>query len=292
MAMAARVGSASWLRWCTLFAGAPVVATLLVALFVISAILAPWISPHAPSEQNFLAALNPPVWAEGGSWDNILGGDNLGRDILSRVLYGCRLSLIIAIFAIVMAGTVGVLLGLVSGYVGGALDSLIMRVVDAFLAMPFILMALGFVAALGTGVVNIIIVMAITNWARYARLVRSEVLSIKERDYVALARVAGQPRWRIGLKHILPNVTNSIIVLATLDLGRVIILESSLSFLGLGVQPPEISWGLMLADGRSYMTVAWWLTVMPGLAILFSVLSLNVFGDWLRDRLDPRQQER
>ena len=269
--------------------GAPILATGLVAMFVLAAILAPIIAPWDPAEQNFLASLSPPVWIDEGTWSNLLGGDNLGRDILSRLIYGARVSLIIALFAIALAGSIGVILGLIAGYAGGALDSLIMRVVDAFLAMPFILMALGFVAALGPSVTNIILVMGITNWARYARLVRGEVLSVKGRDYVALARIAGQPRWRIGLRHILPNVANSIIVLATLDLGRVIILESSLSFLGLGVQPPEVSWGLMLADGRAYMTVAWWLTVMPGLAILLAVLSLNIFGDWLRDRLDPRQ---
>ena len=269
--------------------GAPILATGLVAMFVLAAILAPIIAPYDPAEQNFLASLSPPVWIDEGTWSNLLGGDNLGRDILSRLIYGARVSLIIALFAIALAGSIGVILGLIAGYAGGALDSLIMRVVDAFLAMPFILMALGFVAALGPSVTNIILVMGITNWARYARLVRGEVLSVKGRDYVALARIAGQPRWRIGLRHILPNVANSIIVLATLDLGRVIILESSLSFLGLGVQPPEVSWGLMLADGRAYMTVAWWLTVMPGLAIPLAVLSLNIFGDWLRDRLDPRQ---
>lgn len=269
--------------------GAPILATGLVAMFVLAAILAPVIAPHDPAEQNFLASLSPPAWIDEGTWSNLLGGDNLGRDILSRLIYGARVSLIIALFAIALAGSIGVILGLIAGYAGGALDSLIMRVVDAFLAMPFILMALGFVAALGPSVTNIILVMGITNWARYARLVRGEVLSVKGRDYVALARIAGQPRWRIGVRHILPNVANSIIVLATLDLGRVIILESSLSFLGLGVQPPDVSWGLMLADGRAYMTVAWWLTVMPGLAILLAVLSLNIFGDWLRDRLDPRQ---
>ncbi|MBC4018520.1 ABC transporter permease [Siccirubricoccus deserti] len=269
--------------------GAPVLATILVALFVGAAVLAPWIVPHNPADQNFLVSLAPPFWQEDGSLSYPLGSDNLGRDILSRIIYGARLSLIISVFAIALAGSVGVLLGLIAGYVGGAIDSLIMRIVDAFLALPFILMALGFVAALGPSVTNIIIVMGITNWARYARLVRGEVLSIKSRDFVALARVAGQPRWRIGIRHILPNVTNSIIVLATLDLGRVIILESSLSFLGLGVQPPDISWGLMLSDGRAYMTVAWWLTIMPGLAILLAVLSLNIFGDWMRDRLDPRQ---
>ena len=270
--------------------GLPVGSALIAFLFLVAALFAPWIAPHDPNEASFLVALNPPFWAENGDLAYALGADQLGRDILSRLIYGAQLSLLVSFFAIAIAGAVGILLGIAAGYAGGAIDSLIMRIVDAFLAMPFILMALGFVAALGTGVGNIIIVMAITNWARYARLVRGEVLSVKQRDHVALARVAGLPRWRIALRHILPNVANSIIILATLDLGRVIILEASLSFLGLGVQPPDISWGLMLADGRSYMTVAWWLTVMPGLAILFTVLSLNILGDWLRDRLDPRQQ--
>jgi peptide/nickel transport system permease protein len=269
--------------------GVPIFASFLVGMFLVAALFAPWVAPHDPNQANFLFALVPPAWEEGGSLGYLLGGDNLGRDVFSRLIHGAQLSLIVSFFAIVFAGGIGVFLGLIAGYIGGALDSLIMRIVDAFLAMPFILMALGFVAALGTSVTNIVIVMAITNWARYARLVRGEVLSVRARDYVALARVAGQPRWRIGVRHILPNVANSIIVLATLDLGRVIILEASLSFLGLGVQPPNISWGLMLADGRSYMSVAWWMTVMPGVAILLTVLSLNIFGDWLRDRLDPRQ---
>ncbi len=272
------------------FKGLPLAAAAMVAIFLVAALLAPWLAPHDPAEASFLHSLTPPVWQAEGMAAYPLGTDNLGRDILSRLIYGAQLSLLISFFAIAIAGAVGIILGLTSGYAGGAIDSLIMRVVDAFLAMPFILMALGFVAALGTSITNIIIVMAITNWARYARLVRGEVLSVKHRDFVALARVAGQPRWRIAVKHVLPNIANSIIILATLDLGRVIILESSLSFLGLGVQPPAISWGLMLADGRTYMTVAWWITVMPGLAILFTVLSLNVTGDWLRDRLDPRQQ--
>jgi len=270
--------------------GLPLLATGFVALFLIAAIFAPWVSPYDPAEANFLASLDPPFWQEKGTLAHLLGCDQLGRDILARVIHGARLSLTVSIFAIGLAGAVGIVLGIAAGYVGGILDALIMRLVDAFLALPFILMALGFVAALGTSLTNIIIVMAITNWARYARLVRGEVLTVKQRDFVALARVAGQPRWRIAWKHILPNVMNSIIVLATLDVGRVIILEASLSFLGLGMQPPEVSWGLMLADGRAYMTTAWWLTTIPGLAILLTVLSVNVLGDWLRDRLDPRQQ--
>lgn len=269
--------------------GIPVFSALVVLVLITSAVLAPWIAPHDPGFQNFIVSLQPPVWQTDGAWSHVLGTDNLGRDILSRLIWGARLSLTIAMFAILLAGSIGIILGLLAGYAGGFVDSLIMRIVDAFLAMPFILMALAIVAALGPNTVNIIIVMAITNWPRYARLVRGEVLSIKHSDFVLLARVAGLPAWKIALKHVLPNITNSILVLATLDIGRVIILESSLSFLGVGIQPPDVSWGLMLSDGRSYMGVAWWLTVMAGVAILISVLCVNVLGDWLRDKLDPRQ---
>ena len=269
--------------------GIPVFSALVVLALVLAAVFAPWVAPHDPGFQNFIVSLQAPVWQDGGSWAHPLGTDNLGRDILSRLIYGARLSLTIALFAILLAGTIGIALGLLAGYAGGIVDGFIMRVVDAFLAMPFILMALAIVAALGPSTVNIVVIMAITNWPRYARLVRGEVLSLKQTDFVLLARVAGLPAWKIALKHVLPNITNSILVLATLDIGRVIILESSLSFLGVGIQPPDVSWGLMLSDGRSYMGVAWWMTVMAGLAILISVLCVNVLGDWLRDRFDPRQ---
>lgn len=271
--------------------GIPVFSALVVLLLIASAVFAPWVAPHDPGYQNFIVSLQPPVWQAEGTWSHMLGTDNLGRDILSRLIWGARLSLTIAMFAILLAGVVGIMVGLLAGYAGGLVDSLLMRIVDAFLAMPFILMALAIVAALGPNTTNIIIIMAVTNWPRYARLVRGEVLSLKHTDFVLLARVAGLPAWKIAIKHVLPNITNSILVLATLDIGRVIILESSLSFLGVGIQPPDVSWGLMLSDGRSYMGVAWWLTVMAGVAILISVLCVNVLGDWLRDRLDPRQDQ-
>jgi peptide/nickel transport system permease protein len=223
-----------------------------------------------------------------GMVNHLLGTDQLGRDSLSRLIAGARISLITATAAIVVAGSLGVLLGLIAGYFGGLPDMTIMRIVDAFLALPFILMALALVAALGAGLGNIVLVMILTNWARYARLVRSEVLSIKERDFVTLARIAGVSRLRIAWRHVLPNAINSVAVLAVLDFGRAIILESSLSFLGLGIQPPDVSWGSMLADGKSEMQFAWWLAVWPGLAILIAVLSFNTVGEWLKGRLDPR----
>jgi peptide/nickel transport system permease protein len=220
----------------------------------------------------------------------LLGSDQLGRDILSRLIAGAQISLLCAGAAIFVAGIGGTFIGLLAGYMGGAVGAVIMRVVDAFLALPFILMALAFVAALGPGLGNIILVLIFTNWARYARIVQSEVITIKERDYVTLARLAGVSPFRIALRHVLPNAMHSVAVLAVLDSGRVIILESSLSFLGLGIQPPNVSWGLMLADGREYMHHAGWMTTLPGLTIVIAVLTFNTIGEWLKEHFDPRSQ--
>lgn len=216
------------------------------------------------------------------------GTDQLGRDILTRMLHGSQLSLVLAAISVAGAGAIGVALGVIAGYSRGFLSALILRIVDAFLALPFFLVAMAFVAALGVSTTNIIIVMALTTWPAFTRIVRAEALRVRESDYVALAKVAGTPPWRVAVEHILPNVVNGVIVMATIDFGRVVLLESGLSFLGLGVQPPSVSWGLLLADGKQFITFAWWLTVMPGLALLLTVLSFNMLGDWLRDRLDPR----
>jgi peptide/nickel transport system permease protein len=266
----------------------PLVALAFCALMIIAAVGGEAIAPYAAAEPDFGANLLPPVWMDDGVAAHLLGTDQLGRDVLSRLIAGARLSLLVASAAVVFAGSIGVLLGLIAGYFGGLWDTLIMRLVDAFLALPFILMALALVSALGTGPTNIVLVMIITNWARYARLVRSEVISIRERDFVILARIAGVGRLRIALRHVLPNALSSVAVLAILDVGRAIILESSLSFLGLGIQPPGISWGAMLADGKTEMQFAWWLTVWPGLTILATVLAFNTVGEWLKARLDPR----
>jgi peptide/nickel transport system permease protein len=266
----------------------PIVACMVCLAFLIAAIFGELIAPYGIADPDFAATLTPPFWMQDGSAAHILGTDQLGRDILSRLIGGARISLITATSAIVFAGAIGIFLGLVAGFFGGLLEAIIMRVVDAFLALPFILMALALVAALGSGLENIVLVMILTNWARYARLVHSETLSIKERDFVTLARIAGVSPMRIALRHVLPNAINSVSVLAILDFGRAIILESSLSFLGLGIQPPDVSWGSMLADGKSEMQFAWWLTVWPGLAILIAVLSFNALGEWLKGELDPR----
>lgn len=270
--------------------GMPVLATFCCGLLAIAAVFGGWLAPYAKDAIDMAGSLLPPAWQEGGSAAHLLGTDQLGRDVLSRLIAGARVSLATAAAATLLGGVIGVMVGLVAGYLGGLIETIAMRIVDAFLALPFILMALALVATLGSGFGNIIAVMVITNWARYARLVRSEVISIKGRDFVTLARIAGVPPARIMLRHVLPNALNSVVVLAILDVGRAIILESSLSFLGVGIQPPDVSWGLMLADGRTFLGFAWWLTTLPGTAIVLAVLCFNALGSWLRQRFDPRSQ--
>jgi peptide/nickel transport system permease protein len=221
----------------------PVLTCACCALLVVAAIFGNWLAPYSKEAVSLGASLLPPAWESGGTMAHLLGTDQLGRDILSRLIAGARISLATAAAATLVSGAFGVLVGLVAGYVGGIVESIAMRIVDAFLALPFILLALALVATLGTGFGNIIMVMVIANWARYARLVRSEVLSVKQRDFVTLARIAGVRPFVIMLRHVLPNVLNSVVVLAILDVGRAIILESSLSFLGVGIQPPDVSWG-------------------------------------------------
>ena len=268
----------------------PMLAFLFALLLIVAALAGDSISPYAKDQIDTAASLLPPFWFPEGSTAHLLGTDQLGRDLLSRLISGARISLMTGAAAIFVAGSIGVFLGLISGYRGGLVGAAIMRLVDAFLALPFILLALALISALGSGVGNIILVMILTNWPRYARLVRSEVISIKERDFVTLARIAGVGPTRIALVHILPNAMNSIAVLAVLDIGRAIILEASLSFLGLGIQPPDVSWGLMLADGKTLMSFAWWLMAFPGLTIVLTVMSFNAIGDWLKLRFDPRGQ--
>ena len=265
-----------------LIGGAIVLAIIGCALF------APWLAPNDPEEQNLISALLPPAWVDGGESQFPLGTDSLGRCLLSRLFFGARVAIYVAVVAAFGAMLLGGVLAQIAGYFGGVTGALLNRLTEAFLALPFILMALALVSALGPGLWNIIIVMILTNWARYARLVRSEVISIKERDFVMLARIAGVSRVMIALRHVLPNAFNSVAILAVLDVGRAMMLESALSFLGLGVQPPSVSWGVMLADAKSFMGFAWWLALFPGLVIFLSVLSFSALGDWLQSRLDPR----
>ena len=265
-----------------------VAAALLTFLLVIPAVLAPVVAPYDPLKGSLAKRLMPPVWQEGGTMDHPLGTDKLGRDILSRLIYGARVSLIVSLVAIFVGGIAGTALGLVSGYFGGWVDAVLMRLVDISLSLPTILLALVLVAAVGPSFGTVIGVLVVLLWARYARMVRGETLSIKERDFIARARVAGASHTRIMARYILPNVVNSLIVLATLQVGYVILLESALSFLGAGLPRPTPAWGLMIADGRELIVTAWWVSMFPGLAIMLTVLALNLLGDWLRDHLDPK----
>ena len=262
--------------------------SILTVLLVVPAVFATQIAPYDPLKGSLAKRLKPPAWQEGGSIEHPLGTDKLGRDILSRLIHGARVSLLVSMIAIFVGGIVGTVLGLMSGYFGGKVDALIMRLVDISLSLPTILLALVLVAAVGPSFGTVITVLIVLLWARYARLVRGETLSIRERDFIARARVAGASHARIMGKYIFPNVINSLVVLATLQVGYVILLESALSFLGAGLPRPMPAWGLMIADGRELIVTAWWVSMFPGLAIMLTVLALNLLGDWLRDHLDPK----
>ena len=260
---------------------------VILAVVVAAGLLAPWVAPHGYDDQDLVFALQPPVWA-GGTWSNALGTDPLGRDVLSRVIYGARTSLLLGLAAVLVASVVGVALGLVSGYVGGRVDAVIMSVVEVQLSLPYLLFAIAFMALLQPGIGNLIIVLVLRSWVVYAQLVRVAVLSMKEREFVTVATALGASDLRILLRHITPNIVAPALVVSTFQLAELIIVESSLSFLGLGVQPPVPSWGSMLSQGREYMSSAWWLVTFPGLAIIVSVLGANLFGDAVRDFMDPR----
>ena len=273
------------------FARLPWGSFVIIAVLILVAVLAPLIAPHSPTEQSLPDKLLPPAWEAGGSTKHLLGTDVLGRDVLSRLVYGARVSLIVAAVALLAGGGIGLAVGIVSGYVGGRTDSFLMRTVDATLTFPTILIALLLAVSLGPGLGTIAIAITVLIWARFARVVRGEVLAVKARDFVALARVHGCSHLRIMAVHIVPNVLNTFMVLLTLHIGFVIIVEASLSFLGAGIPPPTPSWGQMVSDGRSHIASAWWLSVVPGAAIMLVVLAFNLFGDWLRDWLDPRLRQ-
>ncbi|TBL79450.1 ABC transporter permease [Paenibacillus thalictri] len=263
---------------------------IIVLAVVFMAVFAGVVAPHDPVKTSAAKRLLPPMWMAKGSVEYPLGTDNLGRDVLSRIIYGSQISLLVGICAVAVAGSIGVILGLVSGYYGGWIDKIIMRTVDTFLAIPNILFTLVILAVLGPGLFTLIFVLGVTNWVKYARIIRSEVLSVKERDYVRAARAVGARNTRIIFKHILPNVISSFIVVSTLSVATTIILEASLSFLGLGIQPPTVTWGGMLSDGRQYLATSWWVATFPGVAITLTVLGIIFLGDWLRDILDPRMK--
>jgi ABC-type dipeptide/oligopeptide/nickel transport system permease subunit len=267
---------------------AAVLGGLVLLVVVGAALAAPQVAPHDPARQSLLRRLTPPVWERGGSAAYPLGTDQLGRDILSRLIHGARISLVVGIAAVVVSVAVGVSLGLLSGFMGGRVDTIIMTVVDIFLSFPQILLALAFVAALGPSLVTIIVVLGFTGWERYARVVRAEVLALREKDFVEAARAMGVGPFRTLRRHILPNTFSSIIVLSTLQVAQAILQESALSFLGVSTGSTHPTWGQMITLGRDFVSVAWWLPTFPGLAILLTVLAINLVGDRLRDALDPR----
>jgi len=260
---------------------------VVVAVLVL-AVAAPWVTSWDPIEQDIPSRLQAPGSVHASGRVHLLGTDHLGRDLLARIVFGARPALLVGFAAVAISGLLGLVLGLVSGYFGGRVDDVFMRLADIQLAFPFILLAIAVIGVLGPSLPVIIVVIGVSSWVVYARVVRSEVLSIREREFVQAAHALGLRDGRILVRHVLPNTLTPWLVVATLDMARVIVIESALSFLGLGVQPPTPTWGGMLADGRVYISTAWWLATFPGLAILVTVLGINLFGDGLRDTLDPR----
>jgi dipeptide transport system permease protein len=264
------------------------VALIIIVLLILSAIFAPFLAPHDYTAQNVDIALQPPAWSEGGSWTHVLGTDGLGRDMLSRLIYGSQFSLMIGLIVVTLSLTTGVLLGLVAGFNRGTADSLIMRMMDIVLALPSLLLAIVIVVLLGTGLANAMIAVAITNIPHYARLTRAAVMNELTKDYVVASRVAGAGTFRLMFKTVLPNCLAPLIVQSTLGISSAVLDAAALGFLGLGAQPPTPEWGTMLADSRQYMQSAPWVVTFPGLAILVTVLAFNLLGDGLRDALDPK----
>ena len=269
----------------------PVIPALIMVVLVVCAIFAPLIAPHDPLIGDLRVPNTPPIWYAEGSATYILGTDTLGRDVLTRTIFGARISLIIVSIVLSTGALFGTTLGLVAGYYGGHLDEILMRFVDLTLAVPFILVALVVVIILGQSLTIIVILISMFTWSGFSRQVRAEVLSLRTRDYVAMARVAGASDAMILYRHILPGVLNTVIVIATLNVANVILAEAVLSFLGVGVPPPTPAWGAMISDGRDYLGTAWWLAFFPGIAIFLTVVSFNFMGDWLRDKLDPRLRQ-
>ena len=263
----------------------------IIVAFVAAAVLAPLVSPGDPYAQSLRNRFKPPVWEERGVWAHPLGTDRLGRDMLTRILYGARVSLAVGALAVLLASAVGAAVGLVAGYYGGRVDAVLMRITDATLSFPVILLALILAVTVGPSFTNVVIAIAVILWARYARVIRGEVLTLMELDFIAQARIAGAGAWRIITRHLAPNTLNTLVVLVTLQVGYVIIVEAALSFLGAGIPPPTPAWGSMIAEGREFVTSAWWVSLLPGLAIMLVVLAFNLLGDWLRDTLDPKLRQ-
>jgi len=266
-------------------------AAVAVVLFVLVAIFAPLVAPHDPYDTDLLRRLQPPAWMEGGDWSYMLGCDTLGRDILSRMIYGARISILIGVAVVLIATFVGMLAGLAAGYFGGVVDAVISRVVDVLLGFPYLIFAIGLMGMMGPGLQNIILALAYKEWTISCRVIRGETLAARELEYVEAARAVGASRSHIMLREILPNILSPLIVVATTRMATIIILEASLSFLGLGVQSPLASWGSMVADGRAHLLEAWWVSTLPGVAIFVLVLAINIASQGLRDAFDPRLRQ-
>jgi peptide/nickel transport system permease protein len=264
-----------------------IVSAVVLVIVILFGIAAPLIAPFDPLEQHFADVLKPPgtLGEAGRYW---LGTDALGRDLLSRVIFGARISLLVGVLTVAVRGTLGVLIGLVGGYYGGKVDDVLMRIADIQLTLPFLIVAIAVLVVLGPGLINVIIVLGLTGWVDFGRVVRSEVLSIRQRDFIESARTLGASNAYILRRHVLPNTASVVLVIATLQIASVIIAEASLSFLGLGVEALTPTWGKEVSEGRDYAAIAWWLPTFPGIAIFVTVLAINILGDWLRDRWDPR----
>src|SRR6476620_349040 len=269
----------------------PLFSLAMIALFVVAALVAPLLSLPDPTAQSLRARFTPPAWVDGGSRAHLLGTDRLGRDLLSRIVWGARVSLAAGVVTVLLASACGAAVGLAAGYYGGRVDATLMRITDATLSFPVILLALILAVTVGPSFTNVVIAIAVILWARYARVIRGQVLTLMRLDFVAQARLAGAGAWRIITRHLLPNTLGTLLVLVTLQIGYVIIVEASLSFLGAGIPPPTPAWGSMIAEGRDVVTRAWWVSLFPGLAILLVVLAFNLLGDWLRDTFDPKLRQ-
>ncbi len=273
------------------FSAYPVLPGLILLLMTVCGIFAPWIAPQNPILPDYGGIAQVPSWQEGGSTKYLLGADHLGRDLLSRLVYGARVSLLVVLISTTTGMVIGTILGLVAGYFGGNVDEVISRIVDVWLAIPFLLVAMIIVILLGQSFPLMLGLLALLAWSPFVRNVRAEVLSLRERDYVASAKIAGASSVRILWKHMFPNVLNTVMVIASLRVGQLILSESILSFLGVGVPPPTPAWGAMVSDGRGYLNTAWWISTFPGFAILLVVMAFNFTGDWIRDKTDPRLRQ-
>ncbi len=268
------------------------IGMLLIAALLLMAVAAPLLAPHDPAAQDLRARLKPPAWSAQGTWNHILGTDHLGRDVLSRLIYGSRVSLLVGVAVVTIAGTFGVIMGLLAGYRGGRTDSIIMRWIDTQVAFPGLLLALIILAVIGPSMITVIIVLSLNGWMVYGRMTRSAVLAVRQTAYVEAAEIVGCRAHRVIFRHILPNLTSPLLTLAILEFARIVLAEAALSFLGLGIQPPATSWGLDVATGKDYIFRAWWLVTMPGIAISITVLAVNLVASWMRLISDPQEREK